>query len=192
MSLIVSGIVLMAMGVYVLNVADIHFPSIQWPHIQWPNVNWVIVGWVILVGGLISAGTGVIASRLTWMKFLFLFLSLLFYPASLSIFRCLNVFNFWNTPFLLCVLHFPYLLHKRSSVMGGNHTLVRKQKMCSVLYVLFQWIFMLSVQASCKSAKTKLRHVHVMSLKKYLQKVGLSLDFTAFNYSHKPSFAISV
>ena len=55
----------MAMGVYVLNVADIHFPSIQWPHIEWPNVNWVIVGWVILVGGLISAGTGVVVSRLT-------------------------------------------------------------------------------------------------------------------------------
>jgi hypothetical protein len=65
MSLIVGGIVLMAMGVYVLSVADIQFPNIQWPHIQWPNVNWVIVGWVVLVGGLVSAGTGVIASRLT-------------------------------------------------------------------------------------------------------------------------------
>jgi hypothetical protein len=65
MTLIVCGIFLMAMGVYVLNVADIHFPSIQWPHIEWPNVNWVIVGWVILVGGLISAGTGVVVSRLT-------------------------------------------------------------------------------------------------------------------------------
>ncbi|WP_148699245.1 hypothetical protein [Candidatus Nitrososphaera evergladensis] len=65
MSLIVGGIVLMAVGVYVLSTASIQFPSIQWPQIQWPDVNWVIVGWVVIVGGLVSAGTGVIASRLT-------------------------------------------------------------------------------------------------------------------------------
>jgi hypothetical protein len=64
MSLIVGGIVLMAMGVYVLSISDLQFPNIQWPQIHWPNVNWTIVGFVVLVGGLISVGTGFVVSRL--------------------------------------------------------------------------------------------------------------------------------
>ncbi|HXG07494.1 MAG TPA: hypothetical protein VNI77_09245 [Nitrososphaera sp.] len=61
MSLIVGGIFLMAVGVYALNTANIQF---AWPEIHWPNVNWAVVGFVAIVGGLISAGMGVVASRI--------------------------------------------------------------------------------------------------------------------------------
>ncbi|HEX9677141.1 hypothetical protein [Nitrososphaera sp.] len=64
MLLIGGGIVLMAMGVYALSVANIQFPDLRWPEISWPEVNWAIVGWVVIVGGLISVGTGVVVSRL--------------------------------------------------------------------------------------------------------------------------------
>jgi hypothetical protein len=67
MLLIVGGIMLMSMGVYALSIADLKFqlPELQWPHIDWPQVNWALVGWVVIVGGLVSAGTGIIVSRLT-------------------------------------------------------------------------------------------------------------------------------
>lgn len=65
MALIVGGIFLMSMGVYALSVSGIQWPTLAWPDIQWPNVNWAIVGFVVIVGGLVSAGTGVVMSRLT-------------------------------------------------------------------------------------------------------------------------------
>lgn len=65
MSLIVGGIFLMAMGVYALSNADIQFPSFGWPEIHWPEVNWAVVGFVTIVGGVISAGMGVVASRIS-------------------------------------------------------------------------------------------------------------------------------
>lgn len=65
MSLIVGGIFLMAMGVYALGNANIQFPSFAWPKIQWPNVDWAVVGFVTIIGGLISTGMGIVASRMT-------------------------------------------------------------------------------------------------------------------------------
>ena len=65
MALIVGGIFLMSMGVYALSVSGIQFPALVWPEIQWPEVNWALVGFVVIVGGIISAGTGVVMSRLT-------------------------------------------------------------------------------------------------------------------------------
>ena len=64
MSLIVGGIFLMAVGVYALSTANIQFPSLAWPEIHWPNVDWAVVGFVTIVGGLISTGIGVVASRI--------------------------------------------------------------------------------------------------------------------------------
>jgi hypothetical protein len=61
MSLIVGGIFLMSVGVYALSTANI---QLAWPEIQWPNVNWAVVGFVTIVGGLISTGIGVVASRI--------------------------------------------------------------------------------------------------------------------------------
>ncbi len=65
MSLIVGGILLMAMGAYALSVTEIRWPALAWPEIQWPAVNWAIVGFVVLVGGAVSAGAGIIVSRLS-------------------------------------------------------------------------------------------------------------------------------
>lgn len=64
MALIVGGIFLMAAGFYTLSVSNIQFPALVWPEIAWPAVNWSVVGFVILVGGLASAGAGVIVSRM--------------------------------------------------------------------------------------------------------------------------------
>ena len=64
MSLIVGGIFLMAIGVYALSTSNIQFPSLAWPEINWPNVDWAVVGFVTIVGGLISTGIGVAASRI--------------------------------------------------------------------------------------------------------------------------------
>ena len=64
MSLIVGGIFLMAVGVYALSTSNIQFPSLAWPEIHWPNVDWAVVGFVTIVGGLISTGIGVVASRI--------------------------------------------------------------------------------------------------------------------------------
>jgi hypothetical protein len=58
MSLIVGGIILMAMGAYVISTAG-------WPEIHWPDVNWGVVAFVILVGGLVSTGTGIAITRLS-------------------------------------------------------------------------------------------------------------------------------
>ncbi|MGI0038954.1 MAG: hypothetical protein ACREAO_03990 [Nitrososphaera sp.] len=55
----------MAAGFYALSVSNIQFPVLAWPEINWPVVNWAVVGFVILVGGLVSAGAGVIVSRMT-------------------------------------------------------------------------------------------------------------------------------
>lgn len=65
MSLIVGGIFLMAMGLYAINTSNIQFPSFTWPEIDTPDVNWAVVGFVAIVGGLISTGMGVVASRVT-------------------------------------------------------------------------------------------------------------------------------
>ncbi|MGI0021131.1 MAG: hypothetical protein ACREAY_11740 [Nitrososphaera sp.] len=64
-ALIVGGVFLMAAGFYALSVSNIQFPVIAWPEIDWPVINWAVVGFVILVGGLVSAGAGVIVSRMT-------------------------------------------------------------------------------------------------------------------------------
>lgn len=58
LSLIVGGIVLMAMGAYVLS-------TVGWPEIHWPEVNWGLAAFVIIVGGLVSTGTGIAITRLT-------------------------------------------------------------------------------------------------------------------------------
>lgn len=55
----------MATGVYALSTADVQFPSFGWPEIRWPEVNWAVVGFVTIVGGVISAGAGVVASRVS-------------------------------------------------------------------------------------------------------------------------------
>lgn len=57
MSLIVGGIILMAMAAYLLSTAT-------WPEIHWPEVNWAIPALVILVGGAVSTGTGIAIARL--------------------------------------------------------------------------------------------------------------------------------
>lgn len=57
MSLVVGGIILMAMGAYVISTAG-------WPEIQWSDVNWGIAAFAIIVGGLVSAGTGIAINRL--------------------------------------------------------------------------------------------------------------------------------
>jgi len=64
MSLIIGGIFLMAMGMYALSISNIQFPNVVWPQVHWPEIDWAIIGFVTIVGGLVSAGMGIAASRL--------------------------------------------------------------------------------------------------------------------------------
>lgn len=64
MALIIDGVFLMAMGAYALSISNIQFPAFALPQIGMPEVNWAIVGFVTIVGGLISTGAGIAASRL--------------------------------------------------------------------------------------------------------------------------------
>lgn len=64
MALIMGGVFLMALGAYALSISNIQFPALSWPQLSMPEVNWAIVGFVTVIGGLISTGAGIAASRL--------------------------------------------------------------------------------------------------------------------------------